>query len=62
MQTAAGALERQIQLPHALPDELHAPVGTVLQCVEYPGIEHEHAVHAPRVAQRMTQGGVVVDA
>jgi hypothetical protein len=52
-QIPAAATQGVFQLAHAFPDELDATVGLVVEAVENVGIEHEGAVHLPRLHQRM---------
>jgi hypothetical protein len=59
VQPAAARLERVLELAHALPDELDAPVAAAGQKIEYLGVEDESAVHCTMRAQRGVQCGVV---
>ena len=62
---AAQRAQRSVQLGHRGVDEFDPAVGLQpfgQQFVQDVGVEHEHAPHRPAGAQRMVEGGVVVDA
>jgi DNA photolyase len=59
-QAAAATAEGGVELPDRVPDELDAPVRARGERVEDLGVEAERAVDAPRLLQRVVQGGVVV--
>ena len=59
-QTATLLAERRVQFRDRAVDELDPLVGTVLQRVQYLGVEDEHAMHLGGIGQRVVQRGVVV--
>jgi len=56
---ARQRIERVIELAHAVPDKLHPAVLSPRQGIKDVAVEHKHAIHALRIAQRVVQSSVI---
>ena len=51
-----------LNFDQAFVNELEAAVDLVLECIKDVGVEHKHAVHAPRMGERVQQRMIVFNA